>query len=293
MFLAFKAFVEKQSGHQIPKLRSDNGREYVNNKFIKFSIENGIQMQHTIPYTLQQNDVAERKNHTLKEMANYVKGYKVIPLKSNNVINRIDVKFAENILAYEPSFVDVPPLSSHSTSENISSSNDDSEGDNPTPPSQDPPSAPQLPKWVYATEDAIGALGGDPTDQQRTRSQFDRFSSLLDQALANYDHDTFAEPSGHPDWDVAMTEEYRSLLGNDTWDLAPLPKGGKFGRCKWVYRTKYRQDGKFDKHKSHLVGNGFSQVEGIDYIETFSPVSKMNSIHLGLSLDASFKWEVH
>ena len=70
MFLAFKASVEKQSGHQILKLRSDNGGEYVKNKFINFYIEHGIQLQHTVPYTPQQNGVAERKNHTLKEMAN-------------------------------------------------------------------------------------------------------------------------------------------------------------------------------------------------------------------------------
>eukprot|EP00253_Pinus_taeda_P003538 PITA_03538 len=90
-----------------------------------------------------------------------------------------------------------------------------------------------------------------------------------------------------------MNEEYRSLLANDTWDLVPLPKGRKLVRCKWVYRTKYGPDGKVDKHKARLVAKGFSQVEGIDYTETFSPVAKMNSIRLILSLAASFKWEVH
>eukprot|EP00253_Pinus_taeda_P029920 PITA_29920 len=90
-----------------------------------------------------------------------------------------------------------------------------------------------------------------------------------------------------------MNEEYRSLLANDTWDLVPLPKGHKLVRCKWVYRTKYGPDGKVDKHKARLVAKGFSQVEGIDYNETFSPVAKMNSVRLVLSLAASFKWEVH
>ena len=51
MFLVFKAFVEKQYGHQILKLRSDNGEEYVNNKFINFCTEHGIQTQHIVPYT--------------------------------------------------------------------------------------------------------------------------------------------------------------------------------------------------------------------------------------------------
>eukprot|EP00253_Pinus_taeda_P015569 PITA_15569 len=90
-----------------------------------------------------------------------------------------------------------------------------------------------------------------------------------------------------------MNEEYRSLLANDTWDLVPLPKGRKLVRCKWVDRTKYGPDGKVDKHKDRFVAKGFSQVEGIDYTETFSPVAKMNSVHLVLSLAASFKWEVH
>ena len=90
-----------------------------------------------------------------------------------------------------------------------------------------------------------------------------------------------------------MKEEYNSLLANDTWDIVPLSKGKKLVRCKWVYRTKYGPDGKVDKHKAILVAKGFSEVEGIDYTETFAPVSKMNSIHLVISLAASFKWEVH
>eukprot|EP00253_Pinus_taeda_P007436 PITA_07436 len=263
MFLAFKSFVEKQSGHQILKLRSDNGGEYVNNDFINFCTENGIQMQHIVSYTPQQNGVVERKNRTLKEMANYVIGYRLIPLKSKNVIIRRDVKYVENILAYEPSSADVPPLFIPSTSKNISSSDDDSEDENPPPPSQDPPSSPQCPKWVRATRYAAGALASDPTDQRRTRFQFNRASFLLAQASTNYNLDTFAEASGHSDWDTTMNEEYRSLLANDTWDLVPLPKGRKLVRCKWVYRTKYGPDGKVDKHKARLVAKSFSQIEGI------------------------------
>eukprot|EP00253_Pinus_taeda_P019857 PITA_19857 len=290
-------------------------------------------MQHTVPYTPQQNGVAERKNRTLKEMANCMLQSKGLSLsfwaeaincanyiinrtptkvlknitpeeawssikpdvidlfhfKSKNVIIRRDVKFDENKSACEPSPADVPPLPISSTFENISSSDDESEDENPPPPSQDP----QLPRWVRATRDAAGDLAGDPTDQRRTRSQFERASSLLAQAPVNHDPDTFAEASGHPHWESAMNEEYHSLLANDTWDLVPLPKGRKLVRCKWVYRTKYGPDGKVDKHKARLVAKGFSQVEGIYYTETFSPVAKMNSIRLVLSLAASLKWEVH
>ena len=81
-----------------------------------------------------------------------------------------------------------------------------------------------------------------------------------------------------------MDEEYRSLMANDTWDLVPLPKERKLVRCKWVYRTKYASHGSIERLNARLVAKGFSQVEGIDYNETFAPVAKMNSIRLVLSL---------
>eukprot|EP00253_Pinus_taeda_P026485 PITA_26485 len=104
-FLAFKAFVEKQSRHQILKLRTDNGGEYVKNTFINFCTENGIQMQHTVPYTPQQNGVAERKNRTLKEMANCMLQSKGLSISfwaeaincANYIINRTPTKVLKNI----------------------------------------------------------------------------------------------------------------------------------------------------------------------------------------------------
>jgi hypothetical protein len=115
----------------------------------------------------------------------------------------------------------------------------------------------------------------------------------LAQVSETHDPETFGEASGHPNWDIAMNEAYRYLMENDTWDLVPLPKGRKLVRCKWFYRTKYSLDGSVERHKALLVSKGFSQVEGIDYNETFPPVAKMNSIHLVLALAASHKWEVH
>jgi hypothetical protein len=115
----------------------------------------------------------------------------------------------------------------------------------------------------------------------------------LAQVSETYDLETFAEASSHPYWDTTMNEEYRSLMENDTWDLVPLPKGRKLVRCKSVYRTKYALDGSVERHKAGLVAKGFFQVEVIDYNETFSHVSKMNSIHLVLALATSHKWDVH
>jgi hypothetical protein len=119
----------------------------------------------------------------------------------------------------------------------------------------------------------------------------EEYLSLMENDIL--DPKTSAEASGHPDWDTTMNEEYHSIMENDIWDLVPLPKGKKLVRCKWVYRTKYASDGSVEGNKARLIAKGFSQVEGIDYNETFSHVAKMNSICLVLSLLASHKWEVH
>ena len=115
--------------------------------------------------------------------------------------------------------------------------------------------------------------------------------SLLSHAISK-DPQQFPDVVGIPEWETAMAEEYSSLMKNHTWDLVPLPKGRKLVRCKWVYRTKYVADGFVDKYKARLVTKGFSQVEGIDYSDTFAHVSKINYICLVLSLAASQRWSV-
>lgn len=68
-FKKFKYLAETQSGFKVKKLRSDNGKEYTSSEFFKFCEDVGIQHQLTVPYSPQQNEVCERKNRTLLEMA--------------------------------------------------------------------------------------------------------------------------------------------------------------------------------------------------------------------------------
>jgi transposase InsO family protein len=119
-FMAYKALVEKQFGHQIQRLRTDNGGEYVNNNFTSYCTTQGIQMQHTIPYTPQQNGVAERKNRTLKKMANCMIQSKGLSLKywakainyANYIVNRTPTKALKNITP-EEAWTKIKPDVSH------------------------------------------------------------------------------------------------------------------------------------------------------------------------------------
>ena len=79
-----------------------------------------------------------------------------------------------------------------------------------------------------------------------------------------------------------------ALAKNETWRLVDLPVGWKAIKSKWVFKRK--ADGRF---RTRLVAKGFTQVQGIDYDETFSPVARFESLRLLLALATLEDWEIH
>jgi len=84
-------------------------------------------------------------------------------------------------------------------------------------------------------------------------------------------------------WQAAMEEEMKSLEEAVTWELVPRPSHQKAIKSKWIFVVKYHPDGT-TRHKARFVARGFSQKEGIDYHETFSPVMKYQSLRILLSI---------
>lgn len=95
------------------------------------------------------------------------------------------------------------------------------------------------------------------------------------------------------DWRQAMQEEYDALVANETWDAVPLPKGKNVIGSKWVLRIKRNSDGSVNKFKARFVAQGFSQVYGEDYFDTFSPVTRGTSIRCLVALAAQGGWKLH
>jgi hypothetical protein len=89
-----------------------------------------------------------------------------------------------------------------------------------------------------------------------------------------------------PSWKAAMVDEYKALLRNKTWTLVPPTSGRNVIDCKWVFKLKYKADDYVDCHKARLDAKGTS----IDYDDTFSPVVKLVTIRLVLSLAVSHGW---
>jgi hypothetical protein len=90
-----------------------------------------------------------------------------------------------------------------------------------------------------------------------------------------------------------MVEEYQSIVQNDVWDVVPRPKEKSMVNSKWIYKMKHVANGSIKKYKARFVARGFSQKEGIDYGENFTPIERYTLIRTILSLVAMMKWKVH
>ena len=82
-------------------------------------------------------------------------------------------------------------------------------------------------------------------------------------------------------------------MKNDVWDIVPRPKGKSVVPSKWIYKIKNIVDESIEKHKTRFFDRGFSQVEGIDYKETFALVSRYTYIWMIISLATSMGWRLH
>ena len=69
---------------------------------------------------------------------------------------------------------------------------------------------------------------------------------------------------------------------NKTWESINLPKEKKTVGCKWVFSTKYKDDGSLERYKTQSAEKGYN---GVDYLGTFSPVVKMDTIRIAVYID--------
>jgi hypothetical protein len=90
-----------------------------------------------------------------------------------------------------------------------------------------------------------------------------------------------------------MNEELDEIDKNDTWELVPIPNNKNVIRTKWISRNKLNEYGQVIRNKSRLVCKVYAQIEGIDFEETFSPVSRIEAIRFLLSYACSKNVKVY
>jgi len=117
------------------------------------------------------------------------------------------------------------------------------------------------------------------------------FAELLAAAFVGRDPATYAEAmrsAAADEWTEACQYEMDALAKNGTWELVDLPPNRKAVKSKWVFKLK--ADGRY---RARLVAKGFTQIPGIDYDETFSPVARFESLRMLLALAALEDWHIH
>jgi hypothetical protein len=81
-------------------------------------------------------------------------------------------------------------------------------------------------------------------------------------------------------WIKAMQEELNQFKRSEVWDLVPRHEGMNVIGTKWIYKNKSDENGTVTQNKAILVAQGYTQVEGLDFNETFAPVARLESIRL-------------
>ncbi|CAM8889388.1 unnamed protein product [Rhodiola kirilowii] len=93
-------------------------------------------------------------------------------------------------------------------------------------------------------------------------------------------------------WVLAMQEELEEFARNDVWDLVPRPDGINVIGTKWIFKNKSDASGNITRNKARLVAQGYTQIEGIDFEETFAPVARLEAIRLLLALACHLKFRL-
>jgi hypothetical protein len=107
---------------------------------------------------------------------------------------------------------------------------------------------------------------------------------------------TIEEAYSSPDadfWKEAIRSEMNSIMSNETWEVIERPYGCKPIGSKWVFEKKLRPDCTIQRYKARLIIKGYSYKEGEDFFDTYSPVTRLTTICVLLSVAISPGLLVH
>ena len=89
-----------------------------------------------------------------------------------------------------------------------------------------------------------------------------------------------------------MHEELQ-FVRNDVWELVPRPENVHVIDTKWIFKNKTDEDGEIIRNKSRLVVEGYTQVEGVDFDESFAPVARLESICILMSIACTMNFKLY
>ncbi|CAI7890520.1 unnamed protein product [Closterium sp. NIES-54] len=317
---------QRESGHKVKVIRTDNGGEFIGADFEAVLKKKGIQHQLTVPYNPQQNSVAERFNRTLQEGARTLLGCAGLPdpfwvtalqrvaLVKNRVLATVGDKQWVPYTKWYGSAPAVNMLRVYGCMVVFHV------------PKEKRGKLEASGRWgvhLGLAKDHKGWLIWDLTRQQLTVSRDVKFleslyykewkqqqqklpttpliieadevqrpSRQVQVTVSEEEISGVTEDGGEPEWKQSVKEEYDSLLENETWELCELPPWKKAISSKLIFRHKYGPDGELTRYKSRLVAKGFQQTKGKDVNEIFAPVGKGTTLRVMLGMAANRGWKI-
>nr|KAJ0197227.1 hypothetical protein LSAT_V11C700352060 [Lactuca sativa] len=143
--------------------------------------------------------------------------------------------------------------------------------------------SPESTSVIEHRDHPVDRIIGNIHDGVRTRSSvlnnFCMYVNFVSMILPGKVHTALQDA----DWIKAMQEELNEFKRHNVWTLVPRPSGKSITGTRWVYRNKVDKDGIITRNKARLVAQGFTQIESIDYGETFAPVARIEAIRLFLA----------
>jgi hypothetical protein len=141
--------------------------------------------------------------------------------------------------------------------------------------------APSHAQKAHPPQQIIGNLNERVTRSSRS-AHLSYFTNMLFLEPRDVGHALF-----NSSWVNATHEELEKFERNQVWTLVEPPRDVNIIGTKWVFKSKYGVDGDVVRNKARLVAQGFSQVEGLNFGETFAPVAHLEAIRILLPFAAS------
>ncbi|KAI3672608.1 hypothetical protein L6452_38703 [Arctium lappa] len=165
--------------------------------------------------------------------------------------------------------------------------NEEDRGEKEDQPSDSGIKGPEMPclEEDDTNDDNSSVFGGSTPEKNDSNLEAD----INEEVEPKKAYDAMKDPS----WIEAMQEELLQFVLQVVWHLVDLPKGHRAIGTKWIFRNKKDERGIVIKNKARLVAQGYTQEEGIDYEEVFSPVARIEAIRLFLAYDSFMKFRVN
>jgi hypothetical protein len=136
----------------------------------------------------------------------------------------------------------------------------------------------------------IDNIIGNPNEGVVTRSRDQIANSCF---ISSIELKNIKEALSDEFWINAMQQELEQFTRNQVWELVPRPEEINVIGTKWVFKNKSDENGNVTRNKARLVAQGYTQVEGVDFDETFAPVARLESIRLLLSISCTMRFKLH